>query len=248
MKKFNVLILAAGRGKRLGIKTQNNPKTLMKFKNKCLLDYQFEVYEKFSNIKIHMVLGYKAKKIQNHCKNKKIKTFINQKFKKTNMYYSFLKAKSLLDQKKDLIIVYGDIIFKKKIFDKFINDTNNLSVGVDKNYLSYWKKRMKYPLKDLETMIIKNKFITQLGGKPLSYKEIQGQYMGLIKFSHKKFYRIKKIIKGIKVKNSHYKNLFFTDFIQILIDNNIKAFAVKTYGSWQEFDKPKDFKIDNYYS
>jgi len=85
----------------------------MNFK-KYLLDYQFDVYKKFQNIKIHMVLGYQAKKIQSHLKDKKIKTFVNQDFKKTNMYYSFLKAKSLLNQKRDLVVVYGDIIFKKK--------------------------------------------------------------------------------------------------------------------------------------
>ena len=246
MKKFNILILAAGRGRRLGNKTLKNPKPLMNFKKKYLLDYQFDVYEKFQNIKIHMVLGYQAKKIQSHLKDKKIKTFINQDFKKTNMYYSFLKAKSLLNHKRDLVVVYGDIIFKKKIFDKLIKDNSNLGVCVDKNYLSYWKKRMKDPLKDLETMLIKNQFIVQLGKKPSTYKEIQGQYMGLIKFSYKKFDQIKKIIKSINLKNNQYKNLYFTDFIQVLIDNNIKAKAVKVRGNWQEFDKPKDFKIDNY--
>jgi len=105
---------------------------------------------------------------------------------------------------------------------------------------------MKDPLKDLETMLIKNQFIVQLGKKPSTYKEIQGQYMGLIKFSYKKFDQIKKIIKSINLKNNQYKNLYFTDFIQMLIDNNIKAKAVKVRGNWQEFDKPKDFKIDNY--
>ncbi len=82
MKKFNILILAAGRGRRLGNKTLKNPKPLMNFKKKYLLDYQFDVYKKFQNIKIHMVLGYQAKKIQSHLKDKKIKTFVNQDFKK----------------------------------------------------------------------------------------------------------------------------------------------------------------------
>jgi choline kinase len=95
-------------------------------------------------------------------------------------------------------------------------------------------------------MVIKNKFIVQLGKKPTTFSEVQGQYMGLVKFSYKKFNKIKKIIRDIKIKNNQYKNIFFTDFIQVLINNDIKARAVKIHGNWQEFDKPNDFKIDNY--
>tara|TARA_E500000178_G_scaffold356259_1_gene432821 strand:- start:1292 stop:2035 length:744 start_codon:yes stop_codon:yes gene_type:complete len=245
MKKFNLLILAAGRGKRLGNKTNKMPKPLMKYKKKYLLDYQLEIYKKYKNMNIYMVLGYQSKKIQNYLIKKKIKIFLNSKYKDTNMFFSFLFAKSLLNQKKDLIVVYGDIIFKPKIFSKLIKDKHNLSISVDKNYLSYWKKRMKNPLKDLETMIIKNKFVVQLGKKTSSYSEIQGQYMGLVKFSFKKFNKIKKIIKDIQTSHRQYKKFYFTDFLQLLINNNIKARAVETKGYWQEFDKPKDFKIDN---
>ena len=245
MKNFNIIILAAGRGSRLGKRTNKNPKPLIKFKKKAILDYQLQVYEKFRNKKLYMVLGYKASKIKRHLRNKKIKFFINQEYKETNMFYSFLFAKSLLQEKKDLVVIYGDIIFKSNIFEKLIRNNSDIGISVDQNYLAYWKKRMKNPLNDLETMIIKKNLITQLGKKTLNYKEIQGQYMGLVKFSYKMFNKIKKIIKNIKIKDKKYKNLYFTDFIQILIDNKIKARPIKIKGNWQEFDNPKDFKINN---
>ena len=47
------------------------------------------------------------------------------------------------------------------------------------------------------------------------------------------------------MKNKNYRNLYFTDFIQLLIDKQIKVRPVKIKGDWQEFDNPRDLKIDN---
>ena len=105
-----------------------------------------EVYKKFKNISLNIVTGYKGYEIKNFVKKKNIKLFHNSNYSNTNMYYSFLKAKSLLSQKKDLIIVYGDIIFKKKTIDEIIKNKNQVSISVDKRFKSYWLKRMKIPL------------------------------------------------------------------------------------------------------
>ena len=81
--------------------------------------------------------------------------------------------------------------------------------------------------------------------KTSNFKEIQGQYIGLTKFSSKKFNKILRIIEDFIKENKNYRNLYFTDFIQLLIDKQIKVRAVKIKGEWQEFDNPKDFKINN---
>lgn len=246
MTNINLLILAAGKGSRLGTKTKKRPKILLKFKKKLLFDYHLDVYKYFSNMSVSIVGGYKLKEIKNFIKNRNIKLFQNPNYSNTNMYYSFLKAKSLFNQKKDLIVVYGDIIFKKKTIEKLIKNKNQIVISVDKSFKDYWSKRMKNPLDDLETLKIKDGLITELGKKPKSYKEVQGQYMGIIKISYRCFKIIKILIKKLNKNMLNYKKIYFTDFIQYLIDNKIKVSPSFNYGSWQEFDKPIDFKINNF--
>ena len=42
----------------------------------------------------------------------------------------------------DIIISYGDIIYKENVLIKLINNIDNLSTIVDVKWLNYWKKRM----------------------------------------------------------------------------------------------------------
>ena len=121
------IILAAGKGSRLYPLTKNIPKCLVKYKNKTILSYQLNVMKKLRLNKIYIVTGFQSKKI-------KIRNIIkknNKEYKKTNMVYSLFTLKKLFNGKEDLIISYGDIIYKEKILEKLIKSQNQISTIVD---------------------------------------------------------------------------------------------------------------------
>jgi choline kinase len=238
-----VIILAAGQGSRLHPLTKHIPKCLVKYKGKSIISHQLEVYKKFKINQIYLVSGYKSSKI-NFLKIKKKK---NSEFKNTNMVYSLFKLSSLFDGKNDIIICYGDIIFKEKTFKKIYQDKNSLSTLIDKNWLYYWKKRFKNPLNDAETLKYDNKkFITEIGNKAKNYNQISGQFVGLIKFKKeitKNILAEWKNLQSIRNKKK-IRNLFFTDFLTILIKKKYKLKAILIKRGWLEFDNKKDLKIN----
>jgi choline kinase len=247
MKGINIFILAAGKGSRLGKLTKNKPKILVKFEKKTILDHQLNIYSKLKKKNLYIVGGYKIKNLKKNISKKKIQLIENKNFSKTNMYYSFLQGKKLLNQKRDLIIVYGDIIFKKYVLSELLKKKKPVTLSIDKDYMKYWKLRMKNPMMDLETLKLdKSENVLEVGKKPQKKKDIQGQYIGLIKFSYKHFSLIKKLIQRFNKKYIDYKKLYMTDFIQFLIENKIKVGTSYHHGNWQEFDKPNDFKINNF--
>ena len=105
------IILAAGKGSRLYPLTKNIPKCLIKFRGKSILDYQLENCKKMNIKKIFLVSGHKSNKIN----RKNITKIKNEKYDSTNMVYSLFKLKKLFNGSEDLIISYGDIIYKDKI-------------------------------------------------------------------------------------------------------------------------------------
>lgn len=237
------IVLAAGQGTRLYPLTKNIPKCLVKYQGKSILDYQLDNCKKIKIQKIFLVSGYKSSKI----KRKNIIKVKNEKYKTTNMLYSLFKLKRLFDGKNDLIISYGDIIYKNRVLKKLINSREKISTIIDSNWYNYWKLRMENPLDDAESLKIdKNNYITEIGKKVKDLKDIKGQYIGLTKISKNISKKILKVWIDINNKKNKDKinNLYITDFFQILIKKKFKIKAVSVKRGWLEFDEISDLKIN----
>ncbi len=163
------------------------------------------------------------------------------------MVFSLFKAKKLFNGNNDIIISYGDIIFKKKVLKKLIKSKKDVSTVVDTKWYSYWKKRMDNPLNDVESLkLTKNDYITDIGKKVKKLSEINGQYVGLTKISKNMSKKILNIWLSLnKEKNQKFvNNLYMTDFLRILIKSKIKIKAILVKRGWLEFDEPSDLKIN----
>ena len=236
---MRALILAAGQGKRLGKASKNQPKCLVELFGKPIISKQLETL-KSNNIRdINIVTGYKS----NLLDKLNLNTYHNKDFEKTNMVFSMFQASELFDSNEtDLIVAYGDIIYEKGNLNKLIKSKSSISIMVDLNWRNLWSKRFDNPLDDAETMIFDNDLnIIELGKKTDNYSDIQGQYTGLIKFDKNYLKKIKDFY--IEIQNSNlidYKNLYMTDFLQLLINNKIKVSATLVKGGWLEIDTEKD--------
>ena len=164
------------------------------------------------------------------------------------MLYSLFKLEELFDGRDDILISYGDIIYKDIVLKKIIKSKHDFSTIIDKNWLSYWKKRMTDPILDAESLILDNKNnILDIGQKVKSLKKIQGQYIGLTKISKNKtkdLLNIWKKIRENKKKLNEINNLYLTDFFRILIKQKFKLKAIFIKRNWLEFDTKEDLKIN----
>ena len=147
----------------------------------------------------------------------------------------------------DVIVSYGDIIYSEEILKALLNSKADIAITIDKNWESYWRKRNDNPLDDAETLKIRDDgTISEIGKKPKSIEEIQGQYMGLIKFSSVGIKQIKDIFKVSLKKGSlmgqDIENAYMTDLIQAVIDTGEPVTSVPIYESWIEVDTVNDLE------
>ena len=172
----------------------------------------------------------------------------------TNMVESLFHAKDKLND--SVIVSYGDIVFEVEIIQKLMNSVHDISVVIDKNWKDYWEVRFENPLSDAESLILDtNGLILNIGQKVKNIQEIQGQFIGLMKFQNdgindiKQFYeKTKKIASGGSNPlnpNVPFEKSFMTDFLQGLINDDHKLNAVPVENGWLEIDSINDYNLYN---
>jgi choline kinase len=235
---MNVLILAAGTGSRLAPYTDNTPKALVKLADKPLLEYQLNVFTRFNIKSVSLVAGYLSQQFAQY----PITIYLNPLYRQSNMVYSLMAAAPLFDSDNDLIIAYGDIVYEDKVFEQMLNSKGDVVVSADSSWLDLWSMRMDNPLADAESFIYDKDSMSlrSLGKKISSYEQAQAQYIGLIKINANVLKTIKHIYQ--KIAPELAKNMYLTDFINILIDQSIDVRASIHKRGWLEVDTSEDLE------
>ena len=243
---MKAIILAAGRGSRMGLATENKPKCMASYNNKLIIDYKIETFITCGITDIVIVNGYKKNVLESYLGDSEVRFVANDKYNSTNMVYSLFCAEHEMDG--DLTISYGDIIYTDKVLNQITQNKSDIVVAVDKNWRELWALRMEDPLKDAETLKMDaNCNIVELGKKPSSYGEIEGQFIGLIKISRSAIKQIRKFYhsldKSATYDDMEFNNMYMTQFIQLIIEELMPVKAELISGGWLEFDSFRDLEI-----
>ena len=242
------IILAAGEGKRLRPLTKDRPKSMIEFGKMTLLQRQINVMRECDVNDIVVVTGYKADKID----IPGVKYYKNIKFNETNMVETLFCAKEELVG--DIIISYADIIYEKNTLQKLIESEQKIGVVIDKKWEMYWNKRFENPLDDVESLKIDTKGnIIEIGQKTNNLNEIQGQYIGLMKFNSEGTKKLLDFYQRCREKSEkggnplnpkiEFKKSYFTDLLQGLVTDGNELKPIFVNGGWLEFDTIDDFEL-----
>ena len=241
-KKPKVILLVAGEGKRLRPYTLDRPKCMVEIDGISLIDRQLVVLKAEGLDNIVMIGGYKADML----KREGIKLKINPRYYETNMVWTLFSAEEELEG--DVIVSYGDIVYSREILQELLQSKADIAVTIDKEWENYWRERNENPLDDAETLKLREDgTISEIGQKPKSLDEIEGQYMGLMKFSAEGIKQIKQIfntaVKTGGLLGNPVENSYMTDLLQAVIDTDSLVTAVPVHGEWVEVDNANDMNL-----
>ena len=227
---MKAIILAAGRGSRMLSLTDNMPKSLVLLRGKPLIEHQINAFLKAGVREIIIITGYQSQYLEPWGDIR----IYNPRWQNTNMVYSLMCAKDYL-VKEDCLVSYSDIFFYSPIVLELINCKSRLAISYDPNWLDLWSRRFEFPLDDAETFKIdKNDWLIEIGHKTNKIEDINGQYMGLLKFKCE-FWRnyLPKI----------HDNLQMTHFLSNLLELKFSIKAIKNCEPWGEIDSASDLKL-----
>lgn len=122
---MQVIILAAGMGKRLGELTKNNTKCMIQVNGKTLIERALTQFSALDLKKIIMVIGYKGDELREFLGDSfnglPIEYIINPIYDVTNNIYSLFLAKEQLQQD-DTLLIESDLIFEDRVLEKVLAD------------------------------------------------------------------------------------------------------------------------------
>lgn len=230
---MKMIFLAAGQGLRLRPITNDRPKAMVEFNKKPLITHNIETARKCGINDIVIVGGYRKDTLPTQGTH----LITNDCFDKTNMATSLFCAADEFNG--DIIVSYTDILYHPNILKKLMQCESDACITIDKNWFELWSARMSNPLDDAETLKLdETGNITEIGGKPKTLDDVEGQYMGLLKFSEKKarelflFYQAQPDREAISI----------TPLLARWIKAGTAVKAVPVSGGWFEIDTLDDLK------
>ncbi|MDR1583592.1 MAG: phosphocholine cytidylyltransferase family protein [Prevotellaceae bacterium] len=235
---MKVIILAAGRGSRMGKKTANLPKCLMELGGKTLLERCIDTLQAagIESSEIAIVTGYRREAIT----IKGVHYFHNDDWENTNMFVSLTKASEWLT-KEPCIVSYADIVFSPDVIRKLDCATSEFAITYYTGFWKLWSKRFENPLDDLETFKMQDGKLVEIGMKPFSKEDVQGQYMGLLRFTPSGWEKIEEAIKLPMPKT--VAKLDMTTLLQHLINHGNTIETIGTDDLWLECDNQNDIEV-----
>lgn len=232
---MKALILAAGRGSRMKGLTESNPKCLVRLDGKPLLAYQLAALREAGITDIGIVTGYRREMLTSF----DLTEFHNERWSETNMVSSLSCAAKWL-QEDDCIVSYSDIFYNASAVSSLIETQADIAITYDPNWLEIWQDRFDDPLSDAETFQINDKSeLLEIGNQPQSIEQVQGQYMGLLKFTPKGWDLVDTLRRGLPLESQD--KMHMTGTLQKVIESGaLPIKAIPYLGRWGEVDSEED--------
>jgi choline kinase len=235
---MKAIILAAGRGSRLQGLTDHKPKCLVELDGRPLLEHQLEALRNAGISEIGIVTGYRKETLG----GRGLIEFHNPRWDQTNMVSSLACADCWLLEE-PVVISYSDIFYEPSAVISLIKSSAELAITFDPDWLLLWSKRFENPLEDAETFRLNiDGHLTEIGQRPKSAAEVQGQYMGLLRLTPLAWREISRIREILKPQERDRMDM--TGTLQRIIEaGRVAITAIPYTGIWGEVDTEADLAV-----
>lgn len=235
---MKAIILAAGRGSRMKNLTEERPKCLVELHDRPLLEWQLAALRGAGIEQIAIVTGYKRELLS----NRGLVEFHNPRWAETNMVASLACAQEWL-RGEPCVVSYSDIFYESSAPRLLMETDAELAITYDPNWRALWESRFEDPLSDAETFKMDDqRVLLEIGQKPTRIEDIQGQYMGLLRFTPPAWSKVEAL--RATLDDRLRDKLDMTGMLQRLIaGHGARILALPYSERWGEVDSAEDLAV-----
>lgn len=227
---MQAIIMAAGKGSRLGDMTTDRPKSLVEIKGRSLLDINIAMLHKHGIRDITIVTGYMDEKIVEATKDVSGITYAyNPFYEFANVIGSYYMGMN--NMRDDFVYLHADTICDVTIFEELLEAEGDIVLPVDTK-----------PCDDEAMKVrIDNDKITKIT-KNMPIEEAAGEFIGIMKISKRTITDLNKCTQDV-LRRKEYKEYFEAAVQGIINMNKYDIRMIDTKGKfWAEIDFLEDYE------
>ena len=242
------IIIGAGRGKRLGNMTDDQPKCYVKVGDRRIIDWTLAAVASAGLNTPVFIGGYQIDRIQ--ADFPQLTYCHNRDWRNNNILASLMHAENYMDE--GFVCAYSDILFSDAIVRDALDHPGHIVLCVDTRWRNRYADRSKHPEDDAEKVVIENDRVTRIG-RDIPLEQAGGEYIGVARFStdgarmfRAHYHRVRESFagrpwRGAKVFEKAMLVLLFQD----MIEEGVEIHMVPTLGRYIEIDTEEDHRLAN---
>nr|WP_301540832.1 phosphocholine cytidylyltransferase family protein [Corallococcus exiguus] len=238
VRTVKAIILAAGLGTRMGPLAANRPKCLVELAGAPLLDHQLAVYAHFG-VDVTVMAGAYPELTG---AGRNVRVVVNPAYTTGNMVSTLRFSLPVVSRTEPVLVSYGDIVFSHEVLGRMLAASRDVEVAIDTQWRRLWELRMEDPTTDCESLRLEGERIVDIGSRVRSVEEVQGQYIGLLRFGPGVLHSLLERFDQRVATDPRYWNISMTAFLQDLISEGVAVHAVPIASGWLEADNAEDLR------
>jgi len=252
MTVTRAILIAAGRGKRLGEHTDEIPKCMVQVGAKPILGWVWDAFRAAGIEELVVIRGYRGDVLEAFVREltPRVSFVDNTAWQTNNVLLSLAYARAYLDR--PCLISYSDIIFTPAVARAAAASPDEIALVIDREFRTIYEGRTEHPLEEGEVSdLMPDGSIARVGKRALPPAEAVGEFIGLTKLGARGATIVARALDSLArhydgredepfQRAAAYRNAYLTDLWQELIDTGVRLDPVLIEGCWREIDTGQD--------
>jgi choline kinase len=248
------ILIAAGRGKRLGPHTEEIPKCMVQVGARPILGWVWKAFELAGIEELVVIRGYRGDVLEQLARAivPRVQFVDNAEWQTNNILLSLATARRFLDR--PCLLSYSDIIFTPAVARAAVESPAEIGLVIDRRFRDIYEGRTEHPLEEGEVSdLMPDGSVARVGKKALPPAGAVGEYIGLTRLGERGVAAVGRMLDRLThdyagreeqpfQRAARYRNAYLTDLWQQLIDGGIRLDPILIDGQWREIDTGQDLE------
>ena len=254
---MKAILIAAGRGKRLGQHTDELPKCLVPVGERSILGWVMRAFAAAGVDELVIIRGYRGDVLEAGARaaappGMMLRFVDNPAWETNNILLSLAYARAELDG--PVLLSYSDIIFTPAVARAVVAAPGPIDLVIDAAFEQIYVGRTDHPLEEGEVADLDDAGrVKRVGKQALPPADAYGEFIGLLKLDAEGAAIIGAAIDDVLARYAgrdhepyqraaRMRSAYLTDLLQELIDRGVPMRPVTIRGQWREIDTGQDLE------